>query len=449
MRTEHKRPLVAFIVVALFCSFTVGNAVRSALQGNGFNLTILIPMAPPNLLRTIEASGSNGRYLDTPFLGAAISAVSDTPAPAEPRELSRAAGGAPAATAAPGVVVPVVAQSHRSTGRQPGSRPHTTTFHPRPPRNIGNPPPVSTGPTTLQVAAEDLRQARAYALKAKRAAQLATRDARACVRAIGSAACQDLTAAAQAARIRADSAVTEMGHLRNVVDHLQTEINTLVAPVRAKATATFRTRVDKAQNQLATIQATVRSSTQAFTATWREEWSDATRAYSAAVDDARSASHKASEQRLRQVSAYAKRRQATVRHIQDVYEKKVRSGHVAEARAYRKRALAAVATTDREFNAKISAERDLASAAYETSLGVARDALERTRAEVARAKEKQAARAAALVALAADRYQTKVQTEAEVRAQTIAEAVAQAEATVVVDPATVPFGVGPAAAAGS
>ena len=84
MSAEHKRPLVAFILVALVCSSIVGQSVRSALLGNGIGLGILVPIAPAHLLDTIQASGANGRYLDTPFLGTAISAVGDVPEPAAP-----------------------------------------------------------------------------------------------------------------------------------------------------------------------------------------------------------------------------------------------------------------------------------------------------------------------------------------------------------------------------
>src|SRR3954471_20880508 len=83
MIAEHKRPLVAFVLVALVCSSIVGQSVRSALLGNGIGLGILVPIAPAHLLDTIQASGANGRYLDTPFLGTAIAAVGDVPEPAE------------------------------------------------------------------------------------------------------------------------------------------------------------------------------------------------------------------------------------------------------------------------------------------------------------------------------------------------------------------------------
>ena len=61
MSAEHKRPLVAFVLVALVCSSIVGQSVRSALLGNGIGLGILVPIAPAHLLDTIQASGANGR----------------------------------------------------------------------------------------------------------------------------------------------------------------------------------------------------------------------------------------------------------------------------------------------------------------------------------------------------------------------------------------------------
>jgi hypothetical protein len=76
---------MAFILVALVCALIVGNAVRTAtfqrLVGGGLPLSVLVPIAPAHLLDTIHASGANGRYLDAPFLGTAISAVGDVPAP--------------------------------------------------------------------------------------------------------------------------------------------------------------------------------------------------------------------------------------------------------------------------------------------------------------------------------------------------------------------------------
>ena len=159
MSAEHKRPLVAFILVALVCSSIVGQSVRSALLGNGMGLGILIPIAPAHLLDTIQASGSNGRYLDTPFLGNAISAVGDVPAADRARA---GAGGARAGRRgrsqtwsrwSPPGPAPRPSRAHIARPR-PGTRPRV---HLPRPRDIGSPPPVPTGPTTLHTARDDLR----------------------------------------------------------------------------------------------------------------------------------------------------------------------------------------------------------------------------------------------------------------------------------------------------
>ena len=170
----------------------------------------------------------------------------------------------------------------------------------------------------------------------------------------------------------------------------------------------------------------------------QDQWSDALAAYRKALDKAGTAAHKAADQRLREVTAYAKNRQATVRHIQHVYEQKLRTGNVAAARAYRKQALAALAVKDSAFAAKIGAERESAAAAYQTATGAAKEALDGTRAALADARAAHAAEVAATLAQAKELFTTKVQTAAEVRAEKIADAQALAEATVVVDPATLP-----------
>ena len=444
MRTEHKRPLVAFIVVALFCSFTVGNAVRSAILGNGFGLTILIPMAPPNLIRTIEASGSNGRYLDTPFLGTAISAVSDAPAPAAPEP-------GPTAPQAGTAVVPVVATPTRPAVRTPAPRPaghHAGVQHHPRSHDIGEAPVTSVGPTALAEARTDLRAALTYASRARQAVKNARFDARWCVAEKGRAACQDQIVAVETARIRADAAAAQADHLGAVVDHLRGEISTLVAPVREKATRTFGTRVERAKEKFVEVRVEVRSQSQAFHEARQDAWADAVAAYARAVDQAGRAAHAASDQRLRQVHAYAKKRQATVRNIQHVYEQKVRAGHAAAARAYRKRAYANLAKRDHAFDVAIIASRERAAAAYETAIGAAKSTLDRTRAEAAIAKQEHDAEVAAALARAIDAYRTKVQTAAELRAETIATALEQATATVVVDPATVPVDAGQVATPG-
>jgi hypothetical protein len=446
MRTEHKRPLVAFIVVALFCSFTVGNAVRGAIVGNGFGLTILLPWAPPGLVRTITSSGFNGLYPDSnPFLGTAIGAVSDVSAPPAP-------GQAPTAPEVGSSVVPAIATPSATsptspTVRQPTQRPgenHQTgaVHHPRS-HNIGEPPAPSTGPTTLAAARTDLRAARDYANKARQAAKGATFDARWCVGNKGRAACQDLLVAAQTARIRADEAGSTVGHLDAVVDHIINAISTVVGPVREKASQTFTIRLARAQERFVDARGDVRSESQVFQQANQDQWADALATYARAVGKAGRAAHAASDQRLRQVRAYAEDRQATVKHIKRVYEQKIRAGHVAAARTYRKSALADLAKQDRIFDNRIVAARARAAAAYETAVGVAKEALDRTRDETAQAKLAHDAEVADALAKAKDAYTTKVQAAAEVRAETVAAAQAEAEATVVVDPATVPPGPNP------
>ncbi len=440
MRTEHKRPMVAFIVVALFCSFTVGNAVQNALSGNGFGLSILLPWAPPGLVRTIESSGFNGLYPDSnPFLGKAIGAVSDVPAP-------RAPGQAPTAPEVGSTVVSAVATpaATSSTVRQPTRRPaaqhHTGAVHHPRSHNIGDPPTPSTGPTTLGTALTDLRAARKYAKSARQAAKGARFDARWCVANKGRSGCQDLIVAAETARIRVDDASGTVGHLDAVVHHLVDAISTVVAPVREKAAHIFTTRLVRAQETLVEVRGVVHSESQAFQEANQDEWADALATYSRAVDKASRAAHASSDQRLRQVRAYAEERQVTVRHIKHRYEQKIRDGHVAAARAYRKSALAELAKQDRAFDARIVAARARAAAAYEIAVGVAKETLDRTRVETAQAKLAHDAEVAAALAKAKDAYTTKVQAAAEVRAETVAAAQAQAEATVVVDPATVLVG---------
>ena len=452
MSAEHKRPLVAFILVALVCSSIVGQSVRSALLGNGIGLGILVPIAPAHLLDTIQASGANGRYLDTPFLGTAISAVGDVPEPAAPElaptapELEPIAPQlvppAPPSVGSSNGVLQVVATRPTTTTvtpapRTPTSR-HTTRVHIPRPRDIGSPPPVPAGPTTLQAARDDLHAARVYASQARAVALQTNRISRLCFRIQGEASCAEQVDDAEEAAIRADAAAAQVSHVENVVQHLLGAIDAFVAPVRERATLAFTSRVEKAQANFGEVREQVRSDGADFQETSQDQWSDALAAYSKALDKAGTAAHKAADQRLREVRAYAKNRQATVRQIQYVYEQKLRSGNVAGARAYRKHALANLAVRDRAFAAKIGAERDSAAAAYETATGAAKDSLDQTRAALADARAARAADVAATLAQARELMATKVQTAAEVRAEKIADAQALAEATVVVDPATLP-----------
>jgi hypothetical protein len=87
MRAEHRRPLAAFVLVALACALVVGQSLRTAtVQGlidRGLPLTVLIPIAP-DMLFTIDASGANGRGGDLPYVGRALVAVSRPAPPSQP-----------------------------------------------------------------------------------------------------------------------------------------------------------------------------------------------------------------------------------------------------------------------------------------------------------------------------------------------------------------------------
>lgn len=454
MSAEHKRPLVAFVLVALVCSSIVGQSVRSALLGNGIGLGILVPIAPAHLLDTIHASGANGRYLDSPFLGTAISAVGGVPAPAVPEPEPQVPPSVGSGSS--GSVVQVVATRPSATrpsatsvpraraARTPAHQHRTPVQIPRP-RDIGSAPPVPTGPTTLQTARDDLRAARVYANQARAAALQTNRIARLCFRVQGRASCAQQVDDAEEAAIRADAAAAQVSIVDNVVQHLLGAIDAFVAPVRERATRTFTARVETARAQFGEVREQVRSDASDLHETTQDQMSVALAAYSKALDRAGTKAHRAAEQRLSEVRAYTKERQATVRHIQHVYKQKLRSGNVPAARAYRKQALADLAKQDRAFAARISALRDRATAAYETAIAAAKEELDLTRDAVSEAMAAQAAEAAATLTRAKDLYTTKVQTAADVRAEKIADAQAVAEATVVVDPATLP---GPAAPGG-
>jgi hypothetical protein len=87
LSAEHRRPLAAFILVALVCALVVGQAVRHAtlqrLVDGGLPLGVLVPIAP-DMLFTIDASGHNGLGGDLPYVGRAVVAVSRTAPPTSP-----------------------------------------------------------------------------------------------------------------------------------------------------------------------------------------------------------------------------------------------------------------------------------------------------------------------------------------------------------------------------
>lgn len=93
MIAEHRRPLMAFILVALVCALVVGNAVRTAtvqrLLDGGLPLGVLVPIAPDMLL-TINASGHGGLGGDVPYVGRAVVAVSNPAPPSVPAPVTTA-----------------------------------------------------------------------------------------------------------------------------------------------------------------------------------------------------------------------------------------------------------------------------------------------------------------------------------------------------------------------
>jgi hypothetical protein len=299
---------------------------------------------------------------------------------------------------------------------------------------------VPAGPTALRTARDDLQAARVYARQARAAALQTAGIVKLCFRTQGKASCGKQVDDAEEAAIRADAAAAQVSHVENVVQHLLGAIAAFVAPVREQATRTFTSRVEKAQTQFGEVREQVRADAADVQETSQDQWSVALSAYRKALDKAGTAARKAADERLGEVRAYARNRQATVRRIQYVYEQKLRSGNVAAARAYRNQALADLAKTDSAFAARIGAERDRAAAAYDTATGVAKQELDRVRDLVTKARAAHAAEAATTLALAKDVLTTKVQTAADARAEMIADAQALAEATVVVDPATLPAG---------
>ena len=318
MSAEHKRPLVAFVLVALVCSSIVGQSVRSALLGNGIGLGILVPIAPAHLLDTIHASGANGRYLDAPFLGTAISAVGDTPEPIapEPTVPGLEPPAAPSVgSGSSGGVVQVVATRPRATTATRAPRPpknhHKPRVHIPSPRVIGSAPPVPTGPTTLQTARDDLHAARVYASQARSVALQTTRIARLCFRVQGKASCDRQVDDEEEAAIRADAAAAQVSHVDNVVQHLLGAIDAFVTPVRVRATRTFTARVETARARFGEVREQVRSEASDLHETTQDQMSVALAAYSKALDKAGTKARKAADQRLREVQAYAKDRQAT------------------------------------------------------------------------------------------------------------------------------------------
>ena len=160
MRAEHRRPLAAFVLVALACALVVGQSLRTAtvqrLVDRGLPLSVLVPIAP-DMLFTIDASGDNGRGGDVPYVGRAIIAVSHPAPPSRP--VTTAVATVPIASpavpiASPTVVVRTVArsaagESTRAAGRQhaPPRLASTATSGARTVAPARGTPTLSPGPT--------------------------------------------------------------------------------------------------------------------------------------------------------------------------------------------------------------------------------------------------------------------------------------------------------------
>ena len=188
MSAEHKRPLAAFILVALACAFVVGQAVRTAavqqLVNAGIPLTVLAPIAP-DMLFTVDLSAGNGRAGDTPYVGRALVAVARTapaPATAATTTTTTTVASLPTATVEPAVRT-VAARSVHDAGRHPApakhaaraAKPHRTA----PSTSGGATPTLSPGKdkhTAKQAAAQD-RTSRAATRATVRATERQARHA--------------------------------------------------------------------------------------------------------------------------------------------------------------------------------------------------------------------------------------------------------------------------------
>jgi hypothetical protein len=128
MRAEHRRPLVAFVLVALACALVVGQSLRTAtlqrLVDDGLPLSVLIPIAP-DMLFTIDASGDNGRGGDVPDVGGVVVAVSRPAPPSRP--VTTAVATVPISS--PAVVVRTVTRSAAS-GSTPAAGRHNAPARP-------------------------------------------------------------------------------------------------------------------------------------------------------------------------------------------------------------------------------------------------------------------------------------------------------------------------------
>ena len=452
MSAEHKRPLVAFVLVALVCSSIVGQSVRSALLGNGIGLGILVPIAPAHLLDTIHASGANGRYLDTPFLGTAISAVGDVPAPAapEPQPRPRRAAGVavrglrlqrssvvqvvatrPSATTAPRVhrARPRTSTSPASTSRAPAtSVARLLCPRARPPCR----PPATTctrpGSTPARPGRRRCRRpaspGSASAPRARPPAPSRSTTPRRPRSGPTRQPPRSATSKRGAAPPRCDRRVRRPGpgaahtylHRAGGDGPSAVRRGTGAGPRGCSGCAGDQPGPDGPSH----FRPTARPSTRPVRRRTRRLTSDCS-----------------------EVRAYAKespgdRATHPVRVRAEAAVRERRGGPgVPEAGPGGPR------EEDRAFAARIGAERDRAAAAYETATGVAKQELDRVRDRSPTPGLHRPPRRRPRSPGPRTLLTTKVQTAADVRAETIADAQALAEATVVVDPATLPVDPGP------
>ena len=173
MRAEHRRPLAAFVLVALACALVVGQSLRTAtLQGlvdRGLPLTVLIPIAP-DMLFTIGLSGDSGLGGDVPYVGRAVIAVSHPAPPSSP--VTIAVGAVPISS--PSAVVRTVARSAAggataggapAGGATAGEATRAAGRQPAPPRRAPTVAPARETPTlspgrTKHGAGEDAKPVR-------------------------------------------------------------------------------------------------------------------------------------------------------------------------------------------------------------------------------------------------------------------------------------------------
>ena len=173
LSAEHRRPLAAFILVALVCALVVGQSVRNAtlkrLVDGGLPLGVLVPIAP-DMLFTIGLSGDSGLGGDVPYVGRAVIAVSHPAPPSSP--VTIAVGAVPISS--PSAVVRTVARSAAggataggapAGGATAGEATRAAGRQPAPPRRAPTVAPARETPTlspgrTKHGAGEDAKPVR-------------------------------------------------------------------------------------------------------------------------------------------------------------------------------------------------------------------------------------------------------------------------------------------------